>query len=153
MTKIIVIGNRFMRDDGIAIEVIDRLKDKFNDDALEIIVGETDCSGCFYLLDESDFVIILDAINVGAEPGSVFVFSLSDLMTRTTAFSMQHDMSIIDLMKLYDRKFNGYLIGIEIAEIDFDEKLSLVLQEKLPLICSKVEKTIKSMIMEEFELA
>ncbi len=145
MMKIIVVGNRFMKDDGIAIEVAEKLKNKFN--ACEMIIGETDCSSCFYLLDENDFVVILDALCLGAEPGSVFVFRLNDLMQKSSAFYMPHDMSIIELMKLYDRKINGYFIGIEIADIDFGDNLSPVLQEKLPLICSKIEEIVKKIIM------
>lgn len=153
MTKLIVVGNRFMKDDGIAIEVMEQLKDKFNPFQIEIIIVETDCTSCFYLLDENDFVIILDAVYTGAEPGSVLVFSLNDVMAKVPAFCMQHDMSIIELMKLYDRNFKGYLIGIEIADIDFDDKLSSVLHEKLPNICSIVERTIKNMVLEESDLA
>lgn len=150
MIKIIAVGNRFMKDDGIAIEVIEELKLKFPDDKVEIIIGETDCSACFYSLDDNDFVIILDALCTGEEPGSVFVYSLADLMTKSLSFYMQHDMSIIDFMKLYDKQFKGYFIGIEIAKIDFEDKLSPILQDKLPLICCEIEKTIKNMITGEF---
>lgn len=66
---------------------------------------------------------------------------------------MQHDMSIIELMKLYGKSYNGTMIGIEIAEIEPDEELSPLLQEKFPALCSKIEILLKNIISEESNYA
>lgn len=144
MIKLVSIGNRFMKDDGIAIAVAEYFKEKPADLNIDIVIGETDCLGCFYSLNENDLVIILDAICTGAEPGSIFVFSLKEVMAQASAFCMQHDMSMIELMRLYNRDYKGYFIGIEIADIDFGDELSPVLHEKLPQICSEAERIIKN---------
>lgn len=149
MVKLVAIGNRFMKDDGIAIEVVNKLKHRLTDQSLDIIIGETDCQSSFYLLNEDDFVLILDALSIGAEPGSIYTISLEDALSQPSNSPMQHDMSLIELMKLYGRKFKGYVIGIEIAEIGFGEELSPVLRDKLPQICLDIEKTIKNIILEE----
>lgn len=150
MLKLVAIGNRFMKDDGIAIEVAKILEDRLISQNLEIIIGETDFQNCFYLLDEDDYVFILDAIYIGAEPGSIHLFNLKDIRLQPSNSFMQHDMSIIEMIKLYDCKFKGYIIGIEVADIGFGDGLSLVLREKLSQICSVVENNIKIIIMEEF---
>ncbi|MEQ8199655.1 MAG: hydrogenase maturation protease, partial [Clostridiaceae bacterium] len=71
MMKLVAVGNRYMKDDGIAIEVAEILEDRLTDLNLEIIIGETDSQNCFYLLNKDDFVFILDALCIGTEPGSI----------------------------------------------------------------------------------
>lgn len=153
MVKLVAIGNRFMKDDGVAIEVAEVLKNRFRNFNIEIIIGETDCQNCFYLLDQEDFVFILDALYKGTEPGSIHIFNLEDVISQPSGSFMQHDMSIIELMKLYGSKFKGYIIGIEIAEVGFGDKLSPVLKEKFQQICSEIERTIKEIILEEIDYA
>lgn len=147
MIKLVSIGNQFMKDDGIAIKVIEELREKLIDINLDIIIAETDYQNCFYLLNESDFVIILDAMYTGTEPGSVCVIDFKDAIAQPFDFFMQHDMSIIELMKLYNCKFKCYIIGIEIVDVGFDDNLSPILKEKFPQICFKVESLIKKIIL------
>jgi len=149
MIKLIAVGNRFMKDDGIAIKVTEQIKEQLTDHVLEIIIGETDSQNCLYLLNDNDFVIILDAMCKGTEPGSICIFSLKDVMSQPFGFCMQHDTNLLELMKLYNKSYKGYLIGIEIADIGLGDELSPVLMEILPQICSNIIITIKNIISEE----
>lgn len=149
MIKLVAVGNRFMKDDGIAIKVAEYLEQSLKNLNIKVIIGETDCQNCFFQLNDEDFVIIVDAIYRGVEPGSIHFFKLEDIMTQSIGTMMQHDMSIIDLMKVYKSKFKGYLIGVEIAELGFGEELSPILQKKSSKICLEVEGKIKKLILEE----
>lgn len=80
MIKLISVGNPFMKDDGIAVKVIEEIREKLTGIKLDIIVAETDYQNGFYLLNEGDFVIILDAMYTGTEPGNVCVFDFKDVM-------------------------------------------------------------------------
>lgn len=153
MVKIVAIGNRFMKDDGVAIEVAEILADRLSNMNIEIIISETDCQSCFYLLNQGDFVFILDAFYRGTEPGSIHIFKLEEVISQPLGSFMQHDMSIIELMKLYGSNFKGYIIGIEIAEVGFGDEISPVLKEKFKQICSDVEKIIKEIVLEEINYA
>mgnify|MGYP000956181969 CR=1 FL=1 len=148
MIKLVAVGNRLMMDDGIAIRVAEELRNRFTCLQLDIIIGETDCHSSFYLLNDNDFVIILDAMYMGEESGSVHVFSL-DALSNPSGSCTQHDMSILELMRLYNCKFKGCIIGIEVADIGFGDCLSPVLMEKFPKVCSEVESVIKNIILEE----
>ncbi|MBN7773970.1 hydrogenase maturation protease [Clostridium aminobutyricum] len=153
MMKVGAIGNRFMRDDGIAIKILECIKGNFKDYDLDIIIGETDSQGFFYLLNEGDFVILLDAQSIGTEPGEIHVYRLEEALAQPSECSMHHDLSIIELMKLYHKTFKGYIIGIEVAEIDLSDELSPFLQEKFSFLCSEIENLIKNMILEELNHA
>ncbi|GLC82817.1 hydrogenase maturation protease [Lacrimispora brassicae] len=149
MVKLVAIGNRFMKDDAIAIKAAEMLEDRLTQQDVHVIIGETDFQNCFYLLDEDDFIFILDALSPRAEPGKVHLFRLEDIMSQPSLFSMQHDLSMVELMKLYRVRFRGYLIGIEISEIGFGHELSAVLRDKLPQICREVETAIQKILWEE----
>lgn len=153
MIKLVSVGNKFMKDDGIAVKVIQELREKLTSIKLDIIIAETDYQNCFYLLNEGDFVIILDAMYTGKEPGSICVFEFEDVLMQHGDFFMQHDMSIVELMRLYNSKFKGCIIGIEISEVCFDDDLSPVLKEKFPQVCLNVESEIKKIILEHKDTA
>lgn len=149
MIKLFAVGNRFMKDDGVALIVAQKLKSEFNNMDLDILIGETDCQSCFYLLNENDFVIILDALCIGAQPGTIHVFRLEEVLSESFNSYMQHDLDIIELMKLYGGKYRGYIIGIEIASIGFGEELSPILQENMDEICVEIKNKILNIILEE----
>lgn len=153
MIKLVAIGNRFMRDDGVAIKVAEAMEHKLKKYNIEIILGETDCQSCFYAVENEDFVLILDAFYQGLEAGTIHLFPLEEILSQPSGSSMQHDMSLIELMKLHKTNMKGYLIGIEIAELGFSETLSPILQEKFQQLCLEVENIIQKVIGEEIHYA
>lgn len=142
MIKAVGIGNRLMMDDGIAIAVLENIRNKLEPMGIEVIIGETDFQFCFHQLKEDDFVIILDAEYSGAEAGSIHLCELQEAVASYGKTDSQHDMSIFDLMRLYSRPLKGYLIGIEAAEAGFGCELSEALKGRFNVICIEVERII-----------
>ena len=138
-----------MKDDGIAIAVAENLIDTLNEDNTEIILGETDSISCYEMLEENDFVIVIDAQLTGAEAGTICVYDLQDLIKNIPLSASRHDMSVIDLMILHNRSFRGRLIGIEAEIIDFGLELGDTLTVQFEDICKKIKSTVKEMILEE----
>ncbi|MEA5057136.1 hydrogenase maturation protease [Anaerotignum propionicum] len=153
MIKLVAIGNRFMKDDGIAIEVAEHLEERLKKRKIDVVIGETDCQSAFYSIHQEDYVFILDAFYEGGEPGTIHVLSLEEAIGKSSGSPMQHDMSMIDMMRLYHCKWKGYLIGVEIGEVGFGEGLSPILQERFQEICLEVEKNIIKIILEEINYA
>lgn len=148
MIKAIGIGNRLMMDDGIAIAVLENLKNNLESMEIEVIIGETDFQFCFHQLKEDDFIIILDAAYSGTIFGSVHLYNLQEAITAYRETNSQHDMSVFDLMRLYSKPLKGYLIGIEIAEAEFGYELSEALKVKFNGICVEVERIICEIVKE-----
>ena len=137
-----------MQDDGAAIAVAESLRNKLERVGLEVIIGETDFQFCFHLLKEDGLVIILDAAFTGADAGSVRAYKLQEAASTYGETGSQHEMSIFDLMRLYEKPLKGYLIGIEIAETEFGLVLSQVLKDKFDGICLEVERIIYEIVKE-----
>ncbi|WHH60791.1 hydrogenase maturation protease [Petroclostridium sp. X23] len=148
MIKVIGIGNRLMMDDGIAIAVLENIRNKLKSMGIAVIIGETDFQFCFHQLKEDDFVIILDAAYSGAVAGNIHTYKLQEAVTAYGETNSQHDMSIFDLMRLHSKPLKGYLIGIEIAEAGFGCELSEALKKKFYEICLEVERNISEIVKE-----
>lgn len=143
MIKIIAVGNRFMKDDGVSLLIADFLKDKLDYADVEIIMGETDCESCFYSINDTDYIVIIDALYSGSKPGSIHIYNLQEELTKATYLNARHDSSLIDLMKLNRKIYKGLIIGIEAAEVSFGNELSSPLKERFFNICAEVEQTIR----------
>ena len=139
MKKLIAVGNRFMTDDGIAIAVTEHMRDSMEELGYDVTICETDFRSCFFSLKEDDFIIILDALYTNDTPGSIKIYELSDVLSAPSCGGTQHDMSLIDIMRLYNRDYKGYLIGIEVADVCYGEEISPVLSRKFSNICSAIE--------------
>jgi hydrogenase maturation protease len=146
--KLIAIGNRMMKDDGIAITVVEKMMDKLKEQDIEVIIGETDYQFCFYSLRDDHFTIILDAASSGGEPGSIHIYSLQEAIESYQKGYSQHDISLLDLIGFYSKPSKGYLIAIEVKDIDFGVGLSETLISKFDDICLEVENTIKKILEE-----
>lgn len=138
-TKVIAIGNTLMCDDGIAVRVCEDIKDSLIKNNIEVIIGETDFDYCISNIEDGDFIIIIDAINSGKNPGDITIIPLE---SKVYSGLSQHGYSLVDLIFQYYRNVCGLIIGIEISEIKFDLELSSKLKSELEKIESAIEENI-----------
>jgi hydrogenase maturation protease len=134
-TVVLGIGNPLIGDDGLGIHVIRDLLARraslpLPEGDIEILDGGT----LGYLLldrvDGLDGLIVVDAANIGAEPGELRVFQdeeidrfLSDNQT-----SSVHEVGLVDLMQMLSltgkTPRRRALVGVQPAVIDWNMELS-----------------------------
>ena len=143
MKRILVIGigSLVMRDDGIGSRVVKFIENDLRKHDITSFVGETDFQCCFDAIKPNDFVIIIDAMSQGREPGSLEIMLLSDALKNRGKLRTQHEFSLFDLIDLHNPKMPGYFIGIEAAEIGYGFELSKLLREHFKQICADVLNT------------
>lgn len=139
--KVIAIGNRLMKDDAIALSVGEKIEEQLRENKVEFVFGETDFKYCISNIQEDDFIVILDASFYGIKPGEVTVKPLDNSVKNTKNYT-GHSFSIVDLIRLNYPKIKGYIITIEIAEIEMSLGISETLNEKLDIISEKVLEEI-----------
>ena len=150
--KIIGFGNIFMGDDGIGIKIIEELeKVKSSGDLknVEIIDGATSAIDLLFNLNNSDRVIIIDAIDAGQADGEVVKFKLNDIKNMKgktfKSFSL-HDLNLNEVFNLMN-SLKIYpditLIGIKPKIIDYNDKLSPEIERRIPEIILMIKKEIK----------
>lgn len=150
MMKTIValgIGNRLMRDDGIGVCVVEHLVKQDFEGNFYFVVGETDVDYCLDAAAEYEYVVIIDAVITGKDPGHITVLPLKKVLGSFTGEISLHNRRFIACVSDMNKINNGILIGIEPSEIECFLGLSPDLNNKLPDILDIVKKTLK-----EFEL-
>jgi len=146
--KIIAIGNRLMGDDGLAVHTIEKLSEKFEENDIKVIIGETDFEYCLGKIEENDYIIIVDATWFGIEPGTVTVNSLKDIYRLSASQSLfsQHGYSLIKALEISYRFIDGIIVGIEGENFEYSLSLSNDIKDSFDNICNKVYETICSKI-------
>lgn len=137
-----------MRDDGIGSRVVKAIENDLQKYDIAFFVGETDFQCCFDEIKLNDFVIIIDAMSQGKEPGNIDVMLLNDALKNRGKLRTQHEFSLFDLIDLHYPEVQGYFIGIEAAEIGFGFELSKSLREHFKQICADVLNIILSIKQE-----
>lgn len=139
--KVIAIGNTLMEDDGIGIVILQKLREALIKNNIEVIIGETDFQYCISLIEDGDFIFIIDAVYYNKSPGELTVRSIDEYTYKKKYYS-QHSCNIVDLIKLYYKNIRGYIIGIEIGKISFKFGLSKELEDNINIISKSVLKEI-----------
>ncbi|TCO74629.1 hydrogenase maturation protease [Marinisporobacter balticus] len=145
MIKVIGIGNRVMGDDGIALYVLKTIENKIKmiDPEIEVIIGEIDFLYCLNKINDNDFIIIVDSTYLDLESGKVTLFSLKDSKKYSKSPATQHESSFIDMIENDKYGVSGYIIGIEVFNVDFSLYISDCLKLQFEDICSAVFNKIK----------
>ncbi|MBC2581710.1 hydrogenase maturation protease [Clostridium sp. DJ247] len=139
--KAIAIGNTLMEDDGIGIAVAEKIKEELINNNVEVIIGETDFQYCISLIEDGDFIFVVDAAYYGKNPGEITIGTLENYKYEKNYFT-QHSYSAIDLIKLYYKSVKGYIIGIEVNSVSFKLGLSKELESKIHIISKEVLENI-----------
>ncbi|MBP2031696.1 hydrogenase maturation protease [Clostridium algifaecis] len=130
-----------MEDDGIGIKVAERIKGSLVRNNIEVIIGETDFQYCISLIENGDFVFILDAVCYNKSPGEITITNLEEYKCKKKYYT-QHSCNVIDLIKLYYKSIRGFVIGIEVGSVSFKLGLSQQLEDKIDIISKEVLEDI-----------
>jgi hydrogenase maturation protease len=133
------IGNILLKDEGIGCHVVHALEGISLPD-VQIMDGGT-CPDVVQLLEDTDKLVIVDAVRGGGMPGQIYRFHLEDITLEQKPFLSLHDIGLVDnlmLMKLRHSIGETVIIGVEPREIEWGLELSPELQEKIPRIIDAI---------------
>lgn len=139
------IGNVLMQDDGIGVYLAEELKAENNDKRIRYVIGETDVDYCLAEAEEGEFLIILDAVQMGSKKGSVYEMPLSQLTMMEKGIAA-HNFHLFHALSLR----TGLLIGIEPFEIGFHYGLSEDLKRNFHNTKEKIKERIFLAAAREF---
>ncbi|PIU63395.1 hypothetical protein COX58_00820 [archaeon CG_4_10_14_0_2_um_filter_Archaea_38_6] len=123
--KIISVGNEMREDDSIALELAEQIG------AVKAFTNPEN------FINEGDEVIIVDAVDFNAEPGSVREFNTEEIAE--FALSTTHNVSVF-VLENFCKIIK--IIGIQPKNTGYGKGLSMELKEKKEEIISQVRKLI-----------
>jgi len=143
------LGNILMCDDGAGVHVIREIIKHpiYSTKAVEIGCAVFDA---LPLLEEAERILLIDAMDAGGEPGSVYLCDLSEINNKPIKGSLHH-LSVINALHTFGKKRASCikLIGIEPDTIDYGLELSVPVQAAIPKVCEFARTIAHSWITEK----
>jgi len=150
-TLILAIGNKLLTDDGIGIHILQELHHKFTiADEVTLIDGGTLSFPLLALIENVSELILIDAAQLNAAPGTIQVFMGDDMdhFVNLPNKNSVHEISITEIVNL--AKLSGSLpvrralIAIQPQIIAYGDTLSNQLISVIPIACDIIRKLVTS---------
>jgi hydrogenase maturation protease len=150
---ILGIGNLLLKDEGIGIHVVERLKSMSLPSDVEVIDGGTLSSSFLYLIEGRKKVIVLNSMKGNGPPGTIYRFTDEDIEDKRKGYYRTiQELEFMDAFR--QSRFMGTqpdkVIFIGIEPEDTGEK-NLMLETSLSPTIEKKIPIIIEMVMEEIE--
>jgi len=135
-TVVIGLGNPLMGDDGLGLAVLEQLRDAWAIPAdVELVDGGTWGMNLLPVIEDAKRVLLIDAIEIGAAPGTEIVIPRERLPRYLATKISPHEVDLRDVLALAELR--GTLpafttaVGLQPARIELSEELSDVVRERL----------------------
>ncbi len=145
-TCIVGMGNYLKSDDAVGLHIVDELMQSTVSGGITIMNVEDVLENYVYKIAglDSDNVLIIDAIESGAEAGSVSFGALADFTEKADNFST-HKLSLVMSGKILEEHGKDvWLLGIEAGNTDFGNCMSPIVKESACVIRDILHKYINS---------
>ncbi|MEK6692345.1 MAG: HyaD/HybD family hydrogenase maturation endopeptidase [Nitrospirota bacterium] len=142
---ILGVGNLLLRDEGFGVHLIKSLEGISFPENVQLLEAGTVSHQLIPLFHSIDYLIVIDVIEAGDGPGSIFKFSPDDVKFRSERMLSLHQMGIIDILQMAEltgAKPKTIIIGIQPKDIS---SWSLELSDELKAVIPRV----KDLIFEE----
>lgn len=146
--KIVVlgVGNLLLGDEGVGVHLVHRLKATNPQYSNVEFIDAGTSMNVPAIIDKVDKLIILDAVNGGKKPGTIYHFNVDQIDYRWNTPLSFHQFGVLDslrILELLDKKPKDIVvIGIEPKLIDWGTELTPEIEAKLPQILKLVEEEI-----------
>ena len=94
------IGNILLRDEGVGVRVIEQMQELRLPDDVELVDGGTAGADLLDVLAERQKVIVIDAVQAEAEPGTVLRFTADDLVRPDGVGISLHEMGLAEALTM-----------------------------------------------------
>ncbi|MEK6691427.1 MAG: HyaD/HybD family hydrogenase maturation endopeptidase [Nitrospirota bacterium] len=144
---ILGVGNLLIRDEGFGVHAIKSLEDFSFPENIKLLDAGTISHQLIPLFHSIDYLIVIDVIEAGDKPGSIFKFSPDDMKFRSERMLSLHQMGLIDILQMAEltgAKPKTIIIGIQPKDIS---SWSLELSDEVKAVIPRV----KDLVLEELK--
>ena len=142
---ILGVGNLLLKDDGFGVHLINSFKDTVFPEHITLLEAGTVSHQLIPLLREIDHLIVIDVVEAGDTPGSIFRFSPDDMRFRSEQKASLHQISLTDVLNMAELtggKPRTVIIGVQPKDVS---SWSLEMSEELVAVMPRV----RELVMEE----
>jgi hydrogenase maturation protease len=139
---ILGVGNLLLKDDGFGVHLINALNDITFPENVSVLEAGTVSHQLIPLIREIDHLIVIDAVEAGDAPGSLFRFSPDDLRYANEQKVSLHQISLIDVLNMAELtggKPKTVIIGVQPKDAT---SWSLELSDELKAAIPRVKELV-----------
>jgi hydrogenase maturation protease len=146
--KVLGCGNTLVGDDGVGIRVIEHLMEMKLPENVEIIDAGVGGMAILSWIEDTDKVVIIDAVQTGNEPpGTVYEFTDKEMPPSDMFMLSLHDLNLVDTLNIgrlvQKMPDEIVIIGVEVKRVaEFTRELTPEVEAAMPEIIDLVLKEI-----------
>jgi hydrogenase maturation protease len=145
-TLILGLGNILLQDEGVGVRVVEAMRDVPTPPGVDLLDGGTAGLSLLELMEGYDRVIVVDAVEAGAEPGAIFKFRPEDLAAmpnvQLTSFHQVGLMDVLQLAESMGQRPEVVIIGVQPASLNWGTDLTPQLKDAVPRVIESVLREI-----------
>lgn len=144
---VIGLGNPLMGDDGLGITALAALRERWVFDTdVELVDGGTWGMNLLHLIEGTERVLFLDAIDAGTEPGSLIVVARNRLPRFFATKLSPHQIDLREVLAVAALRgtlpAEAVAIGLQPARVELSLELTPVLRQRLPALLDAVRERL-----------
>lgn len=117
------VGNDMMGDEGVGVRAVRELSSRYNfPPDVRIMDGGVGGLSLLPTIRDADEVLIIDAVDARARPGSIFMFNSDEIeIADITERLSMHDTGIVDVIRtaaLMEESIDATIIGVQPKKMD-----------------------------------
>jgi len=141
-TLILGIGNVLLMDEGVGVHVLNALKHVPLPHGVEVLDGGTSGADLVDYIADREKLIVIDATVADGEPGTVYKFTIDDLIRKTSQMGSLHEFGFVETYLMAKQlgcaPREVVIFGVQPAEIEFGLDLSDSVQKQVPRLLKLV---------------
>jgi len=136
---ILGVGNLLLRDEGVGVHLISALRGRELPDDVELCDGGTASFDLLDTLAGRRQVIIIDAVQTGSEPGTIFRFTPEDISASREQPTSLHQVGLLETLDVAKHLLDSapeevVILGIESQEVSWGLELSAEVEAAVPKV-------------------
>ncbi|NCD24294.1 MAG: hydrogenase maturation protease [Deltaproteobacteria bacterium] len=146
------VGNLLLTDEGAGVHAVNDLakESEWDSSLVDFLDGATFTQDIFYIFQEYEKVLVLDAVKGGKEPGTVYRFTEANLRDNEEQSLSLHDIDLLDSLKmasLLGHRPELVVIGVEPLTItEWSMELSAPLKAAYPAFQEAARREIRALL-------
>jgi hydrogenase maturation protease len=150
--KILVmgIGNTLLGDEGVGVYALRELEKLPWPDGVEFLDGGIFSQDFFHLYQDYAWLVVLDCVKAGGEPGTLYRLGEADLAKASRQAVGVHDFGMLDSLTFAEvlggQRPSLVVLGVEPQEIGWFEGLTPAVAEALPLLVDAASRQIRALL-------
>lgn len=142
------VGNILLTDEGLGVHVVKELKENYNfTPEISLIDGGTMGMELLTYMRGMKRILLIDAINGGEAPGTVYEFPHRELEQYFTEHISVHEVGMQDILRIRAIQENpledAIVIGVEPESLEIGFKPSVAVQQALPEVKARVLSVLR----------